>query len=318
MKAEIDSWRKPLLDDFLRGIRFQKAKYFRPEFQAPWGICVEKNCAVFHIVIHGTCWMEFNGMAKPMKLSEGDLVLVTRGEAHMIRNPLSTPAFNFFDLLKTYKSGMNQAFRAGGKGTVTSFVCGGAEFETGASNPLIAILPSVLHLKSTEESWLGPLAQQILAELETRTPEGTEVITRLTEILFIRAVRAYFRRKIETVESGWLAAVRDEQIGRALATLHRDPQETWTVDSLARRVALSRSAFAAKFKAQLGEPPLRYLTRLRINAAAKRLRSSDDKLRAVAAAVGYESVAAFVKAFGRVMGMTPGHYRQLRSLSGPG
>src|SRR5262249_11590401 len=173
---------------------------------------------------------------------------------------------------KTYKSGTNQAFRVGGKGAVTSFVCGGAEFETGASNPLIAILPPVLHLKRTEESWLGPLAQQILAELESGTPEGTEVITRLTEILFIRAVRAHFGRKMETVESGWLA-IRDEQIGRALATLHRDPQETWTVDSLARRVALSRSAFAAKFKAQLGEPPLRYLTRLRINAAAKRLRS---------------------------------------------
>src|SRR5262249_20692167 len=163
--------------------------------------------------------------------------------------------------------------------------------------------------KRTEESWLGPLAQQILAELESGTPEGTEVITRLTEILFIRAVRAHFGRKMETVESGWLA-VRDEQIGRALATLHRDPQQTWTVDSLARGVALSRSAFASKFKELLGEPPLRYLTRLRINAAAKRLRSSDDKLRAVAAAAGYESVAAFVKAFGRVMGMTPGHYRQ--------
>src|SRR5262249_45893211 len=168
----------------------------------------------------------------------------------------------------------------------------------------------VLHFKRTEERWLGPMAQQVLAELESGSSEGTEVITRLTEILFIRAVRAYFDRKMETVASGWLAAGRDEKIGRALATLHRDPQETWTVDSLARCVALSRSAFAARFKELLGEPPLRYLTRLRINAAAKRLRSSDDKLRAVAEAAGYESVAAFVKAFGRVMGMTPGHYRQ--------
>src|SRR5262249_61439771 len=168
---------------------------------------------------------------------------------------------------KTYKSGTNQAFRLGGKGAVTSFMCGGAEFETGASNPLIAILPPVLHLKRTEERWLGPLAQQILAELETGSPEGTEVITRLTEILFIRAVRAYIGRKIETVESGWLAGVRDEQIGRALAALHRDPQETWTVDSLARRGALSRSAFAARFNELLGGQPLRYLPRSRINAA---------------------------------------------------
>jgi AraC-like DNA-binding protein len=310
METEIDSWRKPLLDDFLRGIRFHKGQYFRPEFRSPWGICVEKNCAVFHIVIHGNCWMEVNGITKPMKLSEGDLAVVTRGHAHMIRNPRSTPVLNFFDLLKTHNSGTNQAFRPGGEGAVTSFVCGGAEFETGASNPLIAILPPVLHLKRTEERWLGPMAQQMLTELESGTPEGMEVITRLTEILFIRTVRAYFSQKMETVESQWLTAVRDEQIGRALATLHSDPQERWTVDSLARRVALSRSAFAARFKELLGEPPLRYLTRLRINAAAKRLRSSDDKLRAVSATVGYESVAAFVKAFGRVMGMTPGHYRQ--------
>src|SRR5262249_58309380 len=102
----------------------------------------------------------------------------------------------------------------------------------------------------------------------------------------------------------------EERTGRAVAALHRARKERGTVASPARRVALSRSAFAANFKDLLGEPPLRYLTRLRINAAAKRLRSSDDKLRAVAAAAGYESVAAFVKAFGRVMGMTPGHYRQ--------
>jgi AraC-like DNA-binding protein len=317
MRTETESWRKPLLDDFLRGIRFQKGQYFRPKFQAPWGIYIEKNCAVFHIVIHGTCWIEINGVTEPMKLSEGDLAVVTRGDAHMIRNPLSTPALNFFGLLKTYKSGPNQALRVGGKGALTSFVCGGAAFETGASNPLIPILPPVLHLKRTEESWLGLMTEQILGELEAGCPEGTEVITRLTEILFIRAVRAYFSQKMETVESGWLAAVRDEQIGRALAMLHGDLQQAWTVDSLARSVALSRSGLAARFKELLGEPPLHYLTRLRINAAAIRLRSRNDKLRAVAAAVGYESVAAFAKAFRRVMGITPGDYRQRASPAGP-
>src|SRR5262245_53188778 len=145
MKSEIDSWRNPLLDDFLRGIRFQKGQYFRPEFRAPWGIHVEKRCAVFHIVIHGPCWIEVNGETEPMKLSEGDLAVVTRGDAHMIRNPLSTPVLNFFSLLKNHESGPNQSLRVGGNGAVTSFVCGGAEFETGASNPLIAILPPVLH-----------------------------------------------------------------------------------------------------------------------------------------------------------------------------
>jgi len=245
-----------------------------------------------------------------MKLSEGDLVVVTRGDAHRIRSHPSSPVLSFFDLLETHKRNGHQVFRAGGKGAVTSFVCGGAEFETGASNPLIAILPPVLRVKTTEEPWLGPTTRQLLAEMENGGPGAAEIINRLIDLLFVRAVRAYFNQNMETAESGWLAAVRDEQIGRALAMLHRDPQLAWTVDSLASRVALSRSAFAARFRELLGEPPLHYLTRLRINNAATRLRSSDTKLRSVAADVGYESAASFLKAFRRLMGKTPGEYRQ--------
>jgi transcriptional regulator GlxA family with amidase domain len=133
----------------------------------------------------------------------------------------------------------------------------------------------------------------------------------LADILFIRAVRAYFDHNIEAAESGLLLAVRDEQIGRALAMLHRHPQQAWTVDSIARHVALSRSAFAARFTELVSEPPLHYLTRLRIDVAAARLRSSDDKLRAIAAAAGYESVPAFAKSFKRLIGMTPGEYRRV-------
>src|SRR5215471_6133156 len=311
MKADIDTWRKPLLDDFLRLIRVRRGHYFRPEFRAPWGVSVERNCAVLHLVKRGTCWLDVDGAPEPTYLSEGDLVIAVRGVVHRIRDCPSTPVRNFFELLKTSTPDDNQVFHLGGMGAVTSFVCGGAVFETGASNPLLAILPPLLHLRRADEPWLELTTGQLSAELESGRPEA-EVITRLTDILLIRAVRAYMDRNIETAESGWLAAVRDEQIGRALAMLHRHPQQTWTVDSLARGVALSRSAFAARFKELLGEPPLHYLTRLRINAAATRLRSSDAKLLTVAASVGYESVAAFVNAFRRVMGMTPGVFRQLQ------
>jgi transcriptional regulator GlxA family with amidase domain len=109
------------------------------------------------------------------------------------------------------------------------------------------------------------------------------------DILFIRAVGAYFDRNVDTAESGWLAAFRDDRIGRALAILHREPEKTWTVDSLARSVALSRSPFAARFKELLGEPPLHCLARLRINTAAIRLRSTDDSLKNIAADAGYEA-----------------------------
>jgi len=314
MKADFDSWRNPLLDDFLRAIRFRSGLYFRPQFRAPWGISVARNCVVFHIVDQGNCWLEVNGMTEPMRLSEGDFVVVTRGEGHILRDRLSTPAADFFDLVKTHRFAENPTFRAGGKGSITTLVCGGAHLETGANDFLIGMLPPVLYVKRAEEGaqhWLGLTTEQILAELNSGGPGAKEIITRLADILFIRAVRAYFDHNIEAAESGRLLAVRDLQIGRALAMLHRHPQQAWTVDSIARHVALSRSAFAARFTELVGEPPLHYLTRLRIDVAAARLRSSDDKLRAIAAAAGYESVPAFAKSFKRLIGMTPGEYRRV-------
>jgi transcriptional regulator GlxA family with amidase domain len=172
----------------------------------------------------------------------------------------------------------------------------------------------VLHLKRTDAEAFLVTVRQIFAELHEGGLGAGEVAARLLDIVFIRALRAYFDQNIEAADSGWLAAVRDEQIGSALALLHRDPQEPWTTDSLARRVALSRSAFAERFKQFLGEPPLQYLLRLRINTAATRLRSSDDNLKTIARASGYESVAAFVRAFSRLMGTTPGKYRETAAV----
>src|SRR5262249_46249842 len=144
------------------------------------------------------------------------------------------------------------------------------------------------------------------------------VVTRLADILFMQAVRAYLDENIHTAQSGWLAALRDQQIGRALALLHDQPHNTWTVATLADRVALSRSAFADKFTLVVGEPLLRYLTRLRLNAATTRMQWSNDKLSVIAAAAGYGSVAAFTKAFKRYLGITPGEYRRSHRTGGSG
>jgi AraC-like DNA-binding protein len=186
------------------------------------------------------------------------------------------------------------------------------QFENGANNPLLAVLPPFLHVrggKSAASRWLSSTVEHILTELDSGAVGASEVVTRLADILFIQAVRAYIQENADTARTGWLAAARDRQIGRALALLHANPDEPWTVDILARRLATSRSAFADRFTELVGEPPLRYLTRLRINAAVRRLRSSDDKLSVVAAEAGYESVSAFNRAFKRQVGMTPGEYR---------
>ena len=161
-------------------------------------------------------------------------------------------------------------------------------------------------------TWLQATVSQVIEELDSSGAGAQAVVTRLADILFIKAVRRYFEQDVDAAQYGWLAAIRDRHIGPALAQLHARPQEPWTVASLARHVALSRSVFAEKFAELVGEPPLRYLKRLRLNAAAIRLRSTNEKLRAIEVDTGYESAAALTKAFKRILGKTPGEYRRNR------
>ena len=318
--AATDDWREALFASLLRGIRLRSSVYFRPEFRAPWGFSIANRGTIFHIVVRGRCWLQVKGVAEPVRLSDGDFVIVTRGDPHTVRNAPETPAVDFFELAKCRAPDKDRIFSTGGDGPITRFVCGGMQFENGTTDPLLAVLPPLLHVKATREggrAWLRLTVEHVLTELDSGGPGATEVVTRLADILFIQAVRSYFEETADSAESGWLAAVRDPQVGRALALLHGHPDEPWTIASLARRVAVSRSAFADKFRELIGEPPLRYLTRLRIHAAARRLRWSDDKLRAVAAAAGYESAAAFTRAFRRHMKMTPGEYRGRGPVDGP-
>jgi len=192
------------------------------------------------------------------------------------------------------------------------------QFENGPTDSLLAVLPPLIHVKGKDGDaapWLRATVAHILEELELHRPGTEAVVTRLADILFIQAVRSYFEDHA-AADSGWLAALRDQHIGPAVALLHAHPHEPWTVASAAHRVGLSRSVFATRFTQLVGEPPLRYLTRLRLNVATTRLRASNDKLSAIAAAAGYESVAAFIKAFKRHFRMTPGEYRRGRQPSG--
>jgi AraC-like DNA-binding protein len=308
----IPGWRRSLFGDLLRGIRLQSAVAFWPEFRAPWGVSVERDWAVFHLVVKGDCWLQVRGVAEPVKLATGDFVVVTKGQFHTLRDQLSSPVSDFFDLVKTCQGGNKGGLFFPGDGPATRLICGGMLLENRKSNPLLAILPPLLHVKCIESdtrSWLRATTQHIQFELGHGGIGAKEVVNRLVDVLFLKAVRSYFDENAEPAESGWLAAVRDPQIGQALVLLHGQPRCHWTIDSLARRLAMSRSTFALRFRELVGEPPQHYFTRLRISAAAARLRSTSDQLSVIARAAGYESLPAFVKSFKRHTGMTPGQYR---------
>jgi AraC-like DNA-binding protein len=257
--------------------------------------------------------VQITGASQPVELVAGDFVVVPRGDEHIMRDSAASSIVDFFELAKCSAPDNKGVFRAGGNGQMTKLVCGGMQFDNGATDPLLAVLPPLIHVKGKDgigASWLQATVSQAFEELDSSRAGAQAIVTRLADILFIKAVCTYFEQNIDTAQYGWLAAIRDPQIGPALAQLHSHPHEAWTVASLARRVALSRSLFAEKFAELVREPPLHYLKRLRLNRAAIRLRSKNDKLSAIAADAGYESAAAFTKAFKRHLGKTPGEYRR--------
>ena len=314
MKVAGESWRQDLFAELLRSLRLPSSAWLRLEVRAPWGFSIADGNTVFHVVTHGNCWLELGRLGTPLRLFAGDLGFLPRGDRYELKDAPGTRPVDLLDFVKRNPPDEKRVVRAGGGGAVTKLVCGGMRFENGATNPLLAVLPPLIHVAAHDGDSTPRLrltVEHVIEELDSNRPGSESVITRLAEILFIEAVRVYLDQNMNTAESGWLAALRDQQVGQALALLHAHPHEPWTVGSLADRVALSRSAFATKFAQLVGEPPLRYLTRLRLNTACARLGSSDAKLSAIAAAVGYESVAAFAKAFKRSVGVTPGEYRRM-------
>jgi AraC-like DNA-binding protein/quercetin dioxygenase-like cupin family protein len=314
-----DPWRQQLVGDLVRGLRLRNSVFFRPEFRSPWGIAVADHGPAFHIVDRGSCWLDVEGISRPIQLYAGDFVVIPRGDPHIIRDAPTSPAVSFFDLAARKAGSKGGVLRAGGTGRITKLVCGVMQIENGATSPLLAILPPLLCVKATAKGarpWLRRTLRHIVAELDSSEGAEAEVVTRLADILFVQALRSYFEENSDSAKFGWLAAVRDQRIGPALALLHGQPHQPWTVASLARRAAMSRSAFADRFTSLVGEPPFHYLTRVRIDAAATRLRSTQDALKAIAAAVGYESVAAFTRSFRLHTGMTPAEYREARRTQG--
>jgi AraC family transcriptional regulator, alkane utilization regulator len=315
MTELLTHFQEDVLADILQSIHLQSTLYCRAKMGAPWGFRVSKRAvASFHIVTGGTCWLTVEGIDKSVLLTEGDLVILPHGHAHTMTDHPETPVTRLEDLVPKQPVGRDGIFYGEGQGAVTTLVCGGLQLEDHTTNPLFSILPPFLHLKSRHgqsNPWLQAIVQLVKAEASANQPAAETIITRLSEVLFIQAVRAYMST-VSDGDTGWFNALKDPQIGQALTLIQHQPEEPWTVESLACRVSLSRSAFSAKFKQLVGESPMQYVTRVRLTKAAALLRTNSATLVEVATSIGYDSEVAFSKAFRRYFGMAPGAYRQGR------
>ena len=306
------------LNDVLRHVYVGGAVYCRSDLRPPWAFSMDrKPVAGFHAVARGRGQLQVEGNDRQLIVSAGDLVLLPHGNAHLMRDRPSTEPTPLDQIVADHPLEDGIRLRVGNRGPLTVLLCGGFELEAGAANPLLANLPSVIHIRGNRSRavpWLKMTLRQL--ELETRAsrPGGQALISRLSDILFIQAVREYFngvaRGDRNAGTGAWLRALKDPQIGAAIACLHQRPDYGWHVGSLASKVGMSRSSFSARFHELVGEPPLKYLAKWRALKAAWLLRTSDATLSEVASRVGYESEIALSRVFKRFMGLTPGAYRR--------
>lgn len=301
------------LGEALHLLRLTGSVYARSELSAPWGIDLPplEGHMMFHIVTAGRCWLEADG-SEPLRLERGSLALVPHGLGHRLVDEPGREAISFFDLPVQRITERYEFLEHGGGGEACRLICVVVRFDHAAAERLVDALPPVLHLDAWgggDDRWLADTLRFIAREAEALRPGGETVITRLADILVIQTVRHWIETEAD-VDTGWLAALRDDQVGRAIAALHREPGADWTLESLARTAAMSRSAFAARFTAVVGEPAMRYLTRWRLQLARMALRECDDALGVVAERFGYRSEAAFCRAFKREFGVSPGSDRR--------
>ena len=297
------------LGEALHHVRMSGAFYCRTELSAPWGLTLPPlpDYVWFHVVTYGALELEVTG-DESVSLQPGDLALVTHGAGHVLRSEPGAPAPGILELEREEVSDRYEILRHGAGGAPTRLVCGAVRFDHPAARNLVAALPELIRieaLSTADVERMQSTLSLIAAETARPRPGGEAVITRLADVLVIQAIRAWLETDPDT-QTGWLGALRDPQVGSALALIHADPARAWTVASLAREVAMSRSAFAARFTELVGEPAMQYVTRLRMQVAVNALRDDGATVAELASRLGYRSQAAFARAFKRVVGVAPG------------
>jgi AraC-like DNA-binding protein len=308
------------LGEALHFLRMSGVFYCRSELSAPWAIELPPfpGCLSFHVVTAGRCWLSVGGM-EDRGLGEGDLALVPHGGGHTLSSEPGIPATRIDALPHDHLNDRYAILRHGGGGGRTSLVCGVVRFDQPAAHHLVALLPRVIHVEGSSSArmeWIESTLRLMAAEAKELRPGGETVVTRLSDILVIQAIRAWIE-KDPKAQTGWLGALSDPQIGGALLLVHREPSRPWTVASLASEAAMSRSAFAARFTELVGEPVMQYVARFRMHVARTWLEDEGARVGELAARLGYRSDAAFSRAFKRFVGVPPGTVRREKGEKRP-
>lgn len=301
------------MGDVLHLLQLTGTFYCVPELSAPWGIAVPDldRQLVLIAVTEGACVVEFED-GDDLTLSAGQLLLLPHGRPVNIRDRLRSPLTPLFDIPATRYSPQFETMIHGGGGAVTRMTCGVLKVDHAAADRLVSLLPRSIFLDSFEPgagTWVQTTLTYLAEEARDPRPGGETVLTRLTDILVVQAIRAWLDSTGDQV-TGWLAALRDPKIGRALQSFHQAPQAGWTIAELAAVAGMSRSAFAARFKDLTGEGAMHYASRWRMQLALGELRQGVRSTAEIAAQAGYESEAAFSRAFKKVTGRTPGSVRR--------
>ncbi|PZX00684.1 AraC-like DNA-binding protein [Pseudomonas sp. 478] len=311
------------LSDVLRVIRLSGGVFLEAELTAPWcisGRISADDCKPFlaaprhviasHFVAAGHMQLRIDDGAT-LDVRAGELILLPRNDVHTFGSDLSIAPMSAREVIQPPEVGGISRIKYGGGGETTQLLCGFLGSETPFS-PLLSSLPSLLKLDvrtTASGAWIESSFRFAVSEIAAGRVGSATVIAKLSELLFVEAVSQYVAN-LPAERRGWLAGLRDPHIGRALALLHARPTEGWTAEALALEVGMSRSVFAERFTALVGQPPMQYLTLWRMHVAAQHLREGRGNVAQIGFAVGYESEAAFSRAFKRQFGTSPGTWRR--------
>jgi len=302
------------LSSLLRDVRVRSVVYCLSDFAAPWGFSVERSpVAKFHVLLHGVAALTV-GDAAPVPLTTGDLVVLPHGDGHTITDQPGSPARQLDAILAEHPVDETGRMSYGGNGSRTRLLCGGFELDPVLPDELAEFLPPVLTVDSSTGlvRWLDPLFALLEEETRAAAPGAAAIFAKLADVFVTQALRSYLAAADGTAPP----AVTDPGIARIVKILRGRPEADWSLDSMAHSAGMSRTSFTTRFRAAIGEPPMAYLTDLRLRRAAGYLSTTTKSVREIAHLTGYGNEASFSKAFSRLFGRPPGEYRR-ETLAAP-